>query len=301
VLPTSLASLALSERRKTMSDPVPTVTEAGATGQIADIFADIRHVYHVGVVNLIWRHLATFPGALPWVWESVRPLYVDGTIEREAAALRASIALPDLPGFPAAAFAAVGLSERDIEQIREVLAAYDRTNAMALIALSAVDCKIAGTQGEADGAFAGRTEVPASSQAELKLPPLLNLAEMSPEAAKLVVTMNRLGAQRDDSILASMYRHLAHWPPYLALAWMMIAPLDADTRLDDTISDTLAKARESGRRLVRRLPTPSLTVASAVRADISRALDCFTNDVIAKMVVIGALLRRATGAKYDGE
>jgi hypothetical protein len=215
--------------------------------------------------------------------------------------LRASIALPDLPVFPAAAFAAAGLSERDIEQIRVVLAAYDRTNAMALIALSAVDCKIAGTQGEADCAFGGRIEVPASLQAELELPPLLNLAEMSPEAAKLVVTMNRLGAQRDDSILASMYRHLAHWPPYLALAWTLMAPLDADSRLDDAISDTLAKARESGRRVVRRLPTPSLTIANAVRAEISRALDRFTSDVIAKMVVIGALLRRATGAKYDGE
>ena len=65
------------------------------------------------------------------------------------------------------------------------------------------------------------------------LPSLLSLAEMSPETAELVVTMNRLGAQRNAPILASMYRHLAHWPPYLALAWTMIAPLDADTRLDD--------------------------------------------------------------------
>ncbi len=78
-----------------MSDPVPAVSEAGATGDIADIFADIRHVYQVGVVNLIWRHLATFPGALPWVWQLVKPVYVDGTIEREAAGLRASIAFPD--------------------------------------------------------------------------------------------------------------------------------------------------------------------------------------------------------------
>jgi hypothetical protein len=44
-----------------------------------------------------------------------------------------------------------------------------------------------------------------------------------------------------------------------------------------------------------------LTVADAVRADISRALDRFTSEVVAKMVVIGALLRRATGAKSDGE
>jgi hypothetical protein len=240
-----------------MSDPVPAVTEAGATGEIADIFADIRHVYQVGVVNLIWRHLATFPGALPWVWQSVKPVYVDGTINREAAALRASIALPDLPVFPAAALAAVGLSERDVEQIRAVLAAYDRTNAMALTALSAVDCKIASTDGKHDSVVAERTEASASSQAKLILPSLLGLAEMSPETAELVVTMNRFGAQRDAPMLASMYRHLAHWPPYLALAWAMIAPLDADARLDDAILDVLAKARESGRRVATRLPTPS--------------------------------------------
>jgi hypothetical protein len=283
-----------------MSDPVPAVTEAGATGEIADIFADIRHVYQVGVVNLIWRHLATFPGALPWVWQSVKPVYLDGTINREAAALRASIALPDLPVFPAAALAAVGLSERDVEQIRAVLAAYDRTNAMALTALSAVDCKIASTDGKHDSEVAERTEASASSQAKLILPSLLGLAEMSPETADLVVTMNRFGAQRDAPMLASMYRHLAHWPPYLALAWAMIAPLDADARLDDAILDVLAKARESGRRVATRLPTPSLTLPHAVRADVTHTLDCFTSDLIPRMVVIGALLRRATGAKSKG-
>ena len=35
-----------------MSDPVPAVTEAGATGEIAGIFADIRHVYQVGAALL---------------------------------------------------------------------------------------------------------------------------------------------------------------------------------------------------------------------------------------------------------
>ncbi len=51
-----------------MSDPVPAVTEAEATGETATIYADIRQVYRVSVVNLVWRHLATFPGALPWAW-----------------------------------------------------------------------------------------------------------------------------------------------------------------------------------------------------------------------------------------
>ena len=47
-----------------MSDPVPAITEAAATGETATIFADIRGVLGVDVVNLIWRHLAVNPGAL---------------------------------------------------------------------------------------------------------------------------------------------------------------------------------------------------------------------------------------------
>jgi hypothetical protein len=123
---------------------------------------------------------------------------------------------------------------------------------------------------------------------------------MSPETAELVVTINRLGAQSDAPILASMYRHLAHWPPYLSLAWTMIAPLDTDARLDDTILNALVKARAFGRRVATRLTTPSETLAHAARTDVCDALDCFTSDLIAKMVVIGALLRRATGAKSNG-
>ena len=63
-----------------MSDNIAAIVEAGATGETATIFADIRDVLGVGVVNLVWRHLATIPEALPWSWAILRPLYLDGTI-----------------------------------------------------------------------------------------------------------------------------------------------------------------------------------------------------------------------------
>lgn len=62
-----------------MSDPLPAITETAATGETAVIFADIREVLGVDVVDLIWRHLATIDGALPWAWSALRPLHV-GTI-----------------------------------------------------------------------------------------------------------------------------------------------------------------------------------------------------------------------------
>src|SRR5260370_7465850 len=120
-----------------MGDPIPAISESEATGLIAEIFADIRHVYRVGVVNLIWRHLATIPGGLPWVWSTIRPLYVNRTVSQEAAALRAALSLPELPPWPVAALISAGLQDKDIAGIRTVLAAYHRTNSMSLIAFLA--------------------------------------------------------------------------------------------------------------------------------------------------------------------
>jgi len=97
-----------------MSDPIPAISESEATGLIAEIYADIRSVYRVGVVNLIWRHLATIPGGLPWVWSTIRPLYVNGTVGREATALRAALSLPELRPWPTAALMPAGLQHGEL-------------------------------------------------------------------------------------------------------------------------------------------------------------------------------------------
>ena len=76
------------------TDPVVAVTEQNAEGQVAEIYQDIRATLGVPVVNLIWRHLATFPGALEWSWASIKPLYEENIIHAEASALRGKISVP---------------------------------------------------------------------------------------------------------------------------------------------------------------------------------------------------------------
>src|SRR6201993_3634750 len=97
------------ENSRGVSDPVPAITEAAATGETAAIFADIRQVLGVDVVNLIWRHLATIDAALPWAWGTLRPLYVDGSVLGEATTLRRELALPPMPPIQAEVFAGLGL------------------------------------------------------------------------------------------------------------------------------------------------------------------------------------------------
>ena len=276
-----------------MSDPVPAIAEASATGATAEIFADIRRVLGVEVVNLIWRHLATIPDALPWAWGALRPLYADGTIAEEAQALHGRLSLPKLPSLPHNLLVAIGLSSDELATIRNILAAYHRTNAMALVALSALLCwldePLATTGRVAEDNPKSFPEPPTS----IPLPPLPGLEALSGPVTNLVLALNRLGTRRENAILASMYRHLAHWPGYLALSWALVAPLDAHGSLEAAIEDALAKARMQAARIVARLQAPPIdpTATASIRA----AVEPFAGDVIAKMIVICALLRAATG------
>ena len=274
-----------------MSDPVPAIGEASATGAMAEIFADIRQVLGVDVVNLVWRHLATIPNALPWAWGMLRPLYVDGTIAEEAQTLHGRLALPHVPPLPQNLLVATGLNGDEQAAIRNILAAYDRTNAMALVALSALLCRLDEPPTAADQPAEERPK-PLPEPAPIPLPPLPGLDTLPEPVANLVLMLNRFGTRRENPVLASMYRHLAYWPGYLALNWALIAPLDADGSLEAAIEDALAKARMQAARLATQLHPPPIdpTTAAAIRA----AVEPFAGDVIAKMVVICALLRAAT-------
>ena len=234
-----------------MSDPIPAISESAATGLIAEIYADIRRVYRVGVVNLIWRHLATIPGGLPWVWSTIRPLYVNGTVGREAAALRAALSFPKLPPWPTVVLSSAGLQDEDIAGIRTVLAAYDRTNAMALLAFLAVQFRLERVLPPGEVVVSAAIPVPAEPERELSLPPMLALSDMSPSTAEVVLAINRLGAIHREPILASMYRHLAHWPAYLALVWTVLAPRSS------SIGGWTARLKT---RFLRRVPVPGLSL-----------------------------------------
>lgn len=272
-----------------MSDPVPAITEAAATGETAAIFADIRRVLEVDVVNLIWRHLATIDGALSWAWGTLRPLYVDGSLHREAMALRGELALPPTHAVPAEVFAGLGLRLDDMTAIRDILTAYDHTNGMAVVAVSALRRCLDG-RAQQDAQPAEPRPVPAMPRT--KLPKLLDLASMQGDTATLVTAVNGLGTRRTGAVLASMYRHLAHWPPYLSFAWLLLAPLDSDGRLATAIQQTQDAASLRADRLLVRLAASPPPPAQA--AAISAAIEPFTGDVIVKMLVICELLRRVT-------
>ena len=155
-----------------------------------------RRVLGVEVVNLIWRHLATIPNALPWAWGMLRPLYAGGTIAAEAHVLHDRLSLPRLPPFPPDLLYAIELHGSDVVSIRNILAAYDRTNAMALVALSALLCRLEAQPATSEPIAELSWKPSPEPLAGIPLPPLPGLDALPEPVANLVLTLNRLGTAR---------------------------------------------------------------------------------------------------------
>ena len=273
------------------SDPVPAITEAKAEGSTAAIFADIRETLGVEVVNLVWRHLATMPGALEWTWSELKPLY-RGAAVAPAAGIRSSLALPKVTAFSSATLAAAGVDQNARGDIRDILDSYYHTNALALIVFSSLLARHDGGPAATETAAQAPHDVTGSQSVRAKLPRLTPMSELDPSVARLIVELNSYGEDNDPAVVASMYRHLSHWPAYLALVRTMLAPLQSSGQLQSLVDAARRAGRVQGVALAPLLPGTKPPTASAAVA--LAAVRRFVEHPIARMTGICALMRQAT-------
>jgi hypothetical protein len=260
-----------------VGDPFPAIAEAGATGEIAELFDDIRTTIGVRVVNLVWRHLATIDGALPWAWGAVKPLYLQGMADRAAVRFRETMSLPRLRS----------LAGDQPKSVDDVLASYDHSNTINLFALGALVAWLRDeTAGE--GAPEAGPRLPAP---DIVLPRLASAEDVASETWELVLRLNRFGDPHQ-LILASMYRHLAHAPAFLQQIETALAPVEADGSLAQAIAANRADARQRAKVLARAINAARPQHAPEIEAGVS----AFVDHAIGKMVTICRAIRVARRA-----
>ena len=268
-------------------ESVPSVLESAASGETAEIYSDIRQTLGTSVVNLIWRNLATIPGALPWTWSTVRPLYL-GAAAGHAEAVRRTLHLPKLPLLSAEALAGAGIDANARTAIRHVLDSYHHTNALALVALSALLERY-------DPGFIPEavdlTEEQAPKPVRTELPALPSMAALPDEVQHLIDELNGFGEVGAPHLIASMYRHLAYWPAFLTIVRDLLAPLQADGSLNALTIAARALGRAHGKSLSRQLKP---AVPPATMQDALTSCRLFVGHPIARMTGICALIRNAT-------
>ena len=227
---------------ETTRDAVSAISEAEATGEVAEIFADIRETMQLPLITSIWRVIVDIEGGLRAAWDATKPLYVTGQPE---AALRkildqASLPIPEpiVPG----QLACANVTGEDLAQIRSIVDAYNRSNGMNLLALTGLVVPPSGTP--------ANEPLPRPLRAWPKLPTLLEKPEIDQATWTLLQHINSIGtAAPSGRGLPTLWRHLARWPGLLALIHAAFAPLHREGTIQRSIQAVHSVSQAEGARI----------------------------------------------------
>ena len=179
-------------------DPVTAVDEASASGQTAAIFADIRETMGIPLVTSIWRGLAGMGDSLSQAWYLAKPIYASGLPEHALSRVVARASLPFPEPLAPTQLACAGVGEADVEEILAILAAYNRSNGMNLVALAAlITPPAAGTAARA---------LPPTAPVWPPLRPLIPREAIDVNTWTMVRHVNAFGATGIDAGVATLIR-----------------------------------------------------------------------------------------------
>ena len=267
--------------------------DAQAPPDIALLYGDIRRTLGNEVVNLVFRRLAA-QGAplLAVVWHCLRPAYTDGRLEALAARL-----LPELPMLPDSGAAGVNswANRAEAAAMRRIVLAYDRNNRRNLIGFTALfSTPVTAPPALRPPGRKATLRVPAVPDdwlEAMRAAPLASALPLWPDSAALdgpvrdcLTRLDRFGDPGKGPPLASLYRHLAHWPAFLTDAEPRLTPRQASGCLARATAHTRAQAETAARLL------PDLAVDPVMQARLEPVIGDLVRRTLPKMVPIGRLL-----------
>ncbi|MEO8652485.1 MAG: hypothetical protein ABI409_00030 [Ramlibacter sp.] len=245
------------------------------------------------MVALIYRHLATIPGALEWSWDLLEPWLRAGFLQQQAWQLASAALIPRNVVIPRAALRAAGIDAFDERAIAAVLDAYNRANPVNIMAVRCLALHLAGeVPASPDTGASSSWQPPSVSE---PLPPMIDPSAMTPAVRELALLLTDRGAGAAPSTLwPSLYRHLAHWPAFLGFAGVLVPPEFA--AIDAGAARLRRQVDAAATELAARMKPPDRAApAAGDRQRLQAAIAQFSAR-IPEMVVIGGVLRRALPA-----
>jgi hypothetical protein len=190
------------------------VPEKNAQGRVASLYGDIREILGLGMVNLIYRRMAASDGVLEWVWDAIRDVAGSCEVERQLIQLYGDVSWPRLVPADPASLPLLGIDEVEMGRLTSVLTEYNRGNRLNLLLLSAfIELQKQGGSASNKRRRAQRSTMAGKSD----LVPILDLDEMEAQTKALVGVLAKYVSPPGRPMIPSLFRHLAHWPGFLAL------------------------------------------------------------------------------------
>ncbi len=274
-----------------MTEVLPEVAVADADPETKRIYERIMTLTSVGSPALIYRHFATYPGLLPWVWEIIGAELESGRAVAHALHAVARTPVISLPAVTEETFGATGVDTRSRQIIDGMLASYNRMNPVNLSLITSIRTLIDPAALVAPAATPLADIAPPPPVSPFALPAPVNLSEMDDALRAVVLQLSAAIPSPGTQVIPTLYRHLAIWPQFLMhLAPALLAAMqrgEVEARMNDLIS-AMAPLTQSvtARARARNLGTPPLGDLHAML----KTLDAFLY-TIPQLVVVGTALR----------
>lgn len=268
---------------------LPELSEAAATGRIAEIYDEIRRFSGVPYVSSLQRYLATLPAVLEWAWDAVRPALVSGVIPETAWHLARTGRLSPAKPIAAATLAEWRVTAADVTAIRNVAANFVRVSPVNLLTGACLAELLNGARPSGSG-------FPETWSPPAMLPPMPGNAdpEKLPQDQRAVLL--RFGTEVDGKpFIPALYRQIAHWPPVLRWLAGELVPRLTDPETATARAAFRAAARQAAPDIVARLPAmgdrkpPEGEIVTRVLATIDRYAETSPEMTMFGQLILDAL------------
>ena len=265
------------------------IPEAAATGSVAAIYAELRKLSGAPVVALIFRHLATHPGLLEQIWDSLAPLMQTGLLQETAWKITSESVPADLiPSINGDVRVAVGLERETPQGVLNAIDAYNRVNPVNLLIMLSLLKRLELSSTSAKP-IASRTWTPPQPISGA-LSTMVRPVDIPLNLRQLINDMGFGDRSKLDSVVPSLFRHLAVEPGLLGLLHVVLTPKFRDGSLKAATDALYGKMRDAAGELALHLRPMPLLATLPAPADTIRT---FTSTWIPLMTIVGTALRRS--------
>jgi hypothetical protein len=265
-----------------MASTFAEIRQQDATPEIAAIYADIKTVSELPLVNLIWRHFATFPGILRWAWAATSPIVGSTRMDAARHRIAGSVTLPSITSLGTKDWRSAGVSGQGLARIGTVVDTYLRGNLTNIVALTALRMRLEHPDRPAAHLIASVQATPAPTQ----LDPLPRIdAVEAPLAAQIRALAKRHEGISND-VTPSFYLALSYWPGVIEAlpSWLSALYEPGALRAARVSTCNLAEAEAEAMLPTQRQPPEGI---SAVRPTLER----FTRLLIPAFVPVCVAMR----------
>ncbi len=258
--------------------------ESHSTGRTREIYEEMKYLGGVPMVALIFRHLATLPSGIEWVWDAIGPAWKTGRLQEEAWRIARQAPMEPIAAIPREALAALDVDAAGLREIRTVCEAYNRANPQNMLTVLCLMRLLGGANASRGIEARAWTPPPAPGP----LPAMADVATMPREVTDLLELVAAPAEPGSTRVVQSLYRHFVHRPQFLALAITLLLQRFRDGSIDRSVAAIAVEMNAAADAIAR-----SLTAPPAPHEGIAVAFRRFGGGVIPQMIVVGRLLEEA--------